>query len=38
MPGIDGPEFVRRIRDGERYCYVVMLTALAGHDHALGDC
>lgn len=35
MPGIDGPEFVRRIRDGERYCYVVMHTALADHDHAL---
>jgi diguanylate cyclase (GGDEF)-like protein len=35
MPGIDGPELVARIRDAPGFCYVVMLTALAGDEHAL---
>ncbi|HWT92923.1 MAG TPA: diguanylate cyclase [Solirubrobacteraceae bacterium] len=35
MPGVDGPELVRRVRESDRYSYVIMLTALSDHDHAL---
>lgn len=35
MPGIDGPELVRRIREQAHYCYVVMVTALSDDKHAL---
>lgn len=37
MPGLDGPELCRRVREkpvGE-YTYIVMLTALGGPEHAL---
>jgi diguanylate cyclase (GGDEF)-like protein len=35
MPGMDGPELVRRIREDGRYCYVLMLSALDDDQHAL---
>ena len=35
MPGMDGPELIARIREAPRYCYVVILTALAEDVNAL---
>jgi CheY-like chemotaxis protein len=35
MPGMDGPELIARIREAPRYCYVVILTALAEDANAL---
>jgi len=37
MPGLSGPELCRRIRADEQggYCYLILLTALDDHEHAL---
>lgn len=36
MPELDGLDLCRRIRaDGRRYCYVIVLTALGEHEHAV---
>jgi diguanylate cyclase (GGDEF)-like protein len=37
MPGVDGPELCRRVRQesGDRYIYVVLITAFGNHDQML---
>ena len=37
MPGIDGPELCRRVRNepAEHYVYIVLTTGLDHHDHVL---
>ena len=36
MPGLEGPELARRIREtASPYCYVILLTALGDHEHVL---